>query len=140
MKAVLWFVAIGLGLVLLAPGQTRAGDDPFEEGSKWEGTRLMGPKKIKQEWSIRITKRKDNTFEGEMTLPTAGDDKELKVNIKGTAPAKGDGVFKFETDKKGGFKQKFTGRLKGGTVSGDFTGIDVFGKSIGTASAKLDPK
>lgn len=139
----LLMTAVLSGICLIQPVQAWVEDDPFGEGASWEGVRMMGKpgaKKVRQEFTLVVTKRSRNQFEGELIIPMSGDGNEFRVKVTGTAPVKGSGLIRFRSERKGNFQQEFIGRLNNGSIGGSFLGRDVFGNRIEARSVKMDPK
>lgn len=122
------------------PKNSKETSDLFQEGSRWTGSRFYthkgaDPKKA-QEWTLTVTKRDKNSFEGEISF-VALDDRRQTLSIEGTAPQADKGQVRFKTNQKGVLQQVFTGTLAGGQIAVTFTGTAVNGMPVsGTGNLK----
>jgi hypothetical protein len=133
-------IRILLFSLIVAPTVAMAqkkGNDPFLAGSEWGGTRNLKGGNGPQDWSMTITKRdaKNGTFEGTITIqrPKGGPDTYTFIGTAGATK------LKFTTEKKGRFKQKFEGEIKGGEIVVDFEGTGIGGDPV-SGNARLKPK
>jgi hypothetical protein len=133
------FRAAMYGLAVLgAPGWCLAQNaDQFAVGTAFKGSRWFADARGKidtknsQGWSLKVTERNGNGFEGEITLEFK--DGPASYPVKGKAPAAGNGAVTF-VGEKGLFKQQFKGLIKKGEIGLEFSGRAVGGIAVrGTA-------
>jgi hypothetical protein len=114
-------------------------EDQFSVGVRWQGSRKFlqpGAGKDFANWSLIITKRSRQTFEGEIHFVTI-DRQPQVLTVSGVAPQGLSGAVRFKTNQKGILEQSFTGVLKGGQLSLTFSGTSLSGARVfGTANLK----
>ncbi len=105
-------------------------DDPFAVGTVFTGTRFYnrkGADKEGQPLMLEIVERDERKFNGKISFE-AIDGNQVSYVVKGLAPTKAPGAIEFESEKKGLFKQYFSGQIdKAGEVSMIFRGTGVPG-------------
>jgi hypothetical protein len=109
--------------------------DLFQIGMRWEGSRFVtgpkaSPRNNGQKWSLVVTKRDGERFEGQIQF-TSPDDQAQQLEVIGSAPSKANGRVVFKTVAIGVLQQSFDGVLKGNQISLTWEGTSVSGKKIG---------
>lgn len=113
-----------------------SGEDPFSVGTVWSGVRKVNPK-MEQNWRLQITKRKGDSFEGEMTVEYKGAN---TYTVRGTATAETQGPVSFDSVRSGSFKQSFEGQLRDEEIRLTFQGKSMVDTDVeGTATLRRKP-
>lgn len=116
--------------------------DPFAAGTIWNGTRYYTHKPGKtsppQDWQLVITERAGNSFKGEVKyIAIFTDKKPVSYDVKGKAPAKGNGRITFKSVQRGARDHQYKGFLSNGQISLEFSGTGHIGGRVrGKATLK----
>ncbi len=104
--------------------------DPFTVGSVWKGARNIAKRKEQQNWQFVVDTRDGDKFTATVTMTPKQEARAFTIDVVGTAPASGSGDVRFESIEKGGFDQRFWGRVEAGAMKLEFKGRSRTGEPI----------